>query len=589
VELNDLRAGLSSTQNFRFSLVLDALAGYEGLKNMGTSLISAIFLTATLAGAGEDRPLASTFESHAELAPQGKIDELVFGRLKQLGIHPANSCSDEVFVRRAFLDVIGTLPTSQEASQFFKDRDSNKRRALVDRLLERKEFADYWAMKWSDLLRVKAEFPINLWPNAAQAYHHWIRASVERNKPYDRFVREMLTSSGSNFRVPAVNFYRAMQSREPSGIAQSVALTFMGVRAESWPKDRLSGMAAFFSQIGYKMTAEWKEEIIYFDREKAAAQLAAGVPAIVFPDGAKASVPAGKDPRAVFADWLISDKNPWFARSIVNRVWSWLLGRGIIHEPDDIRPDNPPADPELLAYLEKELVAGKYDLKHLFRLILNSQTYQLSSVPKTKSPAAEANFASYPLRRLEAEVLIDALNQITGTTEKYSSEVPEPFTFVPEEQRSISLPDASITSSFLEMFGRPSRDTGLESERSNKPTTDQRLHFLNSSHIQRKIENSPKLQTLFASATPKPVKVSKSSKFKKGARTGSSADSSAADNARKQTESVNQLYLTILSRFPTHEELKTVTEYMQTTQSKREAAVDLTWALFNSAEFLYRH
>jgi hypothetical protein len=190
---------------------------------------------------------------------------------------------------------------------------------------------------------------------------------------------------------------------------------------------------------------------------------------------------------------------------------------------------------------------------------------------------------------LEAEVLVDALNQITGTTEKYSSEVPEPFTFVPEEQRSISLPDASITSSFLEMFGRPPRDTGLESERSNKPTTDQRLHLLNSSHVQRKIENSPKLQTLFASATPKPVKVARSSKVKKGVKAASSVDTSAADAARKQAEFVSQIYLTILSRFPTGEEQKTVTEYMQATPSKRDAAVDLTWALFNSAEFLYRH
>jgi hypothetical protein len=526
---------------------------------MATSLISAILLTATLAGAGEDRSRASTFESHADLAPQGKIDELVFGRLKQLGIQPANLCSDEVFVRRAFLDVIGTLPTSQEASQFLKDRDSNKRRALIDRLLERKEFADYWAMKWSDLLRVKAEFPINLWPNAAQAYHHWIRASVEQNKPYDRFVREMLTSSGSNFRVPAVNFYRAMQSREPSGIAQAVALTFMGVRAESWPKDRLSGMAAFFSQIGYKLTAEWKEEIIYFDREKAAAQSAAGPPAMIFPDGAKASVPAGKDPRAVFADWLISDKNPWFARSIVNRAWSWLLGRGIIHEPDDIRPDNRPVNPELLAYLEKELVAARYDLKHLFRMILNSKTYQLSSIPRDKHPEGAANFAYYSIRRLEAEVLIDALCQITGTTEKYSSAIPEPFTFIPEGQRSIALEDGSISSSFLELFGRPPRDTGLEAERNNRPTASQRLHLLNSSHIQRKIEQGPNLQELAQSRRGNPREI------------------------------IGELYLTILSRRPTLDELRTVAEYSESKTDKREVFVDLAWSLINSTEFLYRH
>ena len=184
-------------------------------------------------------------------------------------------CSDSVFLRRAYLDVIGTLPTPQEAREFLA-RTADKRAALIDRLLERDEFADYWAMKWSDLLRVKAEFPINLWPNAAQAYHRWIRTCIRENKPYDQFVREMLTASGSNFREPAVNFYRAMQSREPQAIAQAVALTFMGVRRrEDGRRSDWSGMAAFFSQIGYKHTGEWKEEIVFFDRGQAGTQPAA--------------------------------------------------------------------------------------------------------------------------------------------------------------------------------------------------------------------------------------------------------------------------------------------------------------------------
>jgi len=194
-------------------------------------------------------------------------------------------------------------------------------------------------------------------------------------------------------------------------------------------------------------------------------------------------------------------KNPWFARNIVNRAWFWLLGRGIIQEPDDIRPDNPPVNPELLAYLEKEFVASHYDMKHLYRLILNSQAYQLSSIPRSTNPEAAANFAFYPVRQLDAEVLSDALCEITGTTEKYSSSIPEPFTFIPEKERSIALPDGSITSSFLEMFGRPPRDTGLESERNNLPTANQRLHLLNSSHIQRKIEQARNSSTCSRPAT----------------------------------------------------------------------------------------
>jgi hypothetical protein len=517
------------------------------------------FMTA-LSAAAEETAIRSPFEGPGDWTPQGRIDELVFGNLKQLEIQPASLCSDAVFVRRAHLDVIGTLPTPGEARRFLEDQDPDKRRALVDRLLEREEFADYLALKWSDLLRVKAEFPINLWPNAAQAYHRWIRTSIKENKPYDRFVREMLTASGSNFRVPQVNFYRAMQSRQPEAIAQAVALTFMGTRAEKWPKERLSAMAAFFQQVGYKCTAEWKEEIVYFDPGKEAVLPAGGAPqGATFPDGTQASLSPDRDPREVFADWLLAPQNPWFARSIVNRVWSWLLGRGIIHEPDDIRPDNPPRNPELLAWLEQELVAARYDLKHIFRLILNSKTYQLSSIPGTHHPEGEACFSHYPLRRLEAEVLIDALNQITGTTEKYSSAIPEPFTFIPEEQRSIGLADGSISSSFLEMFGRPSRDTGLESERSNRPSAAQRLHLLNSSHIQRKLEQGPKIQALIQSK-------------------------------RNQREIVDELYLMVLSRFPTEEEWKIVAAYAGPGGVKRrEVIVDLAWALFNCAEFLYRH
>lgn len=486
-----------------------------------------------------------------------EIDRLVFARLDALGIPPASLSSDAVFVRRAYLDIIGTLPTAGEARAFLADKAANKRAVLIDQLLQRQEFVDYWAMKWGDVLRVKAEFPINLWPNAVQAYDRWIRTSIRDNMPYDQFVRQMLTSNGSNFRVGPVNFYRAVQSREPTALAATVALTFMGERADNWPSEKLDGMAAFFSRIDFKASGEWKEEIVRFDPDKAAGDGSTAPLVGIFPDGARASLTADLDPREVFADWLIDPKNPWFTRNIVNRIWAWLLGRGIIHEPDDIRPDNPPSNPELLAYLEKELIAAKYDLRHLYRIILNSQTYQLSAIPASDKPQAEVNFAHYPLRRLEAEVLIDALNQITGTTEKYSSAVPEPFTFIPEEQRSIELADGSITSSFLEMFGRSSRDTGLVGERNNSPSAAQRLHLLNSSHIQKKIEQGPVVRAW--------------------------SKSKRAVNAV-----IDEIYLTVLSRFPTDEERKTAQAYAKSV-SRREAVIDLTWALINSAEFLYRH
>lgn len=509
------------------------------------------------------------FETAAIPKPESAIDAFVLRRLAQLGIEPARICSDAVFIRRVYLDVIGTLPTATEVKEFLLDKNPNKRTVLIDRLLSRAEFAEYWAMKWSDLLRVKAEFPINLWPNAAQAYYNWIRDSIRQNKPYDKFVRELLTSSGSNFRVPAVNFYRAMQNRSPEGIAQAVALSFMGVRADKWPQQKLAGMAAFFSQVRYKSTAEWKEEIVYWDSTGAnyqhngviteqASESHVGCIVGVFPDGTQVTLDGTVDPREVFADWLIQPQNPWFTRAIVNRIWAWLLGHGIIHEPDDIRPDNPPSNPELLVYLEHELIAANYDLKAIYRQILNSKIYQLSCIPHTTRPEGAVNFAYYPVRRLEAEVLIDAINQITGTSEKYVSQIPEPFTVIPEQMRSIALPDGSITSSFLELFGRPPRDTGLESERNNRITGAQRLHLLNSTHILRKIDQSRLIQTSFRSN--KPVR-----------------------------EIVPELYLTVLSRFPTQKELQLIEAYAQSGVTTQQAVTDLMWALINSAEFIYRH
>jgi len=660
---------------------------------MKVSVTLAVVLLAAVRALGA-AAATNPFEGDAATAPECQIDRLVFARLSQLRIEPANLCSDAVFVRRVYLDVIGVLPTAKEAREFIADTAPNKRKALIDRLLQRDEFADYWAMRWSDVLRVKAEFPVNLWPNAAQAYHRWIRESICENKPYDQFVREMLTASGSNFRVPQVNFYRAMQNRTPEGIAQAVALTFMGARADNWPKERLAGMAVFFAQVGYKPTREWKEEIVFWDPSRliappaavasgqtpttppapsttpapapkstppapapgstasqtpkgapaapatssttapapkgapaapapssTASQTPKGAPATpapsstaskasrvgkaskgapaapvpsstpveapksppavpmpvpppqvgVFPDGTRFQLPADRDPREFFAGWLVDPKNPWFTRSVVNRVWCWLLGRGIIHEPDDIRPDNPPSNPALLAYLQQEFVTARYDLKHIYRLILNSKTYQLSSIPKAKRPEAEVNFAHYPLRRLDAEVLIDAINKITGTSDLYTSPIPEPFTYIPRDLPAIALADGSITSPFLALFGRSARASGMENERENKPMPAQSLHMLNSSHIQRKLEQGPGLKPVF-------------------------------DAKRKPAETLEELYLTVLSRFPTPEEVKNAEAYAgaaapiasgksakQAPTVKRDDWIDITWSLINSVEFLYRH
>jgi len=506
------------------------------------------------------------YESRSALVPQNHVDELLFVHWKQLGVEAANLSSDAVFVRRAYLDVIGTLPTQEEARAFLADTNPQKRSLLIDSLLEREEFADYWAMRWSDALRVKAEFPVNLWPNAAQSYHHWIRESLHEDKPYDEFARELLTSSGSNFLVPPVNFYRAVESRDPQTIAQTVALTFMGAKAEKWPPEKLAQMSLFFSHVGYKGTREWKEEIVFFDPEgnsggvkRTPAQVAAAsLPrSAVLPDGKSVELEADTDPRKVFADWLTAPENPWFSKAIVNRVWFWVMGQGLTQDPDDTGSNASPENAELMNYLAQELVRSHYNLKHLYRLILTSEVYQLSSLPRGDAAQSRSHGASYLPRRLDAEVLIDAICQVTGTSEQYSSAIPEPYTYMPEGQRAISLPDGSISSAFLEEFGKPARDTGTVTERNNTPTDAQRLHMLNSSHIQKKIQQGPALQDLVRTA-------------------------------RNNDELVSSLYLTILSRYPSAEERGLAMKRLQN-GPRRDAITDLAWALVNSTEFLYRH
>lgn len=593
-----MRRGLEGEETSPCSNALPRCRAHHAVS---ASVLSAFALAlnvlASHASAAESPPPPATgpaaiYESTVPPCTNGRIDQLVFAGLGRLGVTPV-LCSDAVFVRRVHLDVLGTLPTAQEARIFLENPSPDKRRRLIDQLLERPEFADYCAMKWGDLLRIKAEFPVNLWPNAAQAYHRWVHTALAENKPYDRFVRELLTASGSNFRVGPVNFYRAVQNRTPDGIASAVALTFMGTRTDPWPSNRLAGMAKFFTQIGYKPTGEWKEELVFWDplglstvagsSAPGRANLAAiGQPsncppllsltnratttttAATFPDGRTIDLPPDRDPREVFADWLIRPDNPWFARCVVNRVWAWLVGRGIIHEPDNIRSSNPPSHPTLLHHLEREFVANHYNLRQLYRLILNSETYQLSSIARSPSPQAPAWFASYPVRRLEAEVLIDAINQVTGASDLYTSPIPEPFTYIPENVPAKSIADGSITSPFLALFGRSARATGMDNERNHRPVPAQWLHLLNSSHIQRKLEQGPNLQALITADRPAP-------------------------------EILEELYLTVLSRRPTPDEVRIAKAYGAGASDpggrgrRRESWIDLAWALINSTEFAYRH
>lgn len=496
------------------------------------------------------------------MAAGGEIDRLVDARQEATGFPPSAVCSDEIFIRRVHLDVTGTLPSGNEVRSFLDQAAVDKRARLIDRLLDRPEFAEYLALKWCDLLRVKSEFPGNLWPNAVQAYHRWIRDAIRNGMPYDRFARALLTASGSNFRDPPANYHRPFQTRSPRDFLETTALVFMGVRIENsgWSEEERLGMEAFFAKTAFKPTREWKEEIVYCDPHLQLLHPQTGRPVQPTPiGGAPMELPEFDDPRTAFADWLTAPENPWFARHIVNRIWFWLMGRGLVHEPDDLRPDNPAWSPELLDFLARELRKADYDLRHVYRLILNSDTYQRSSVPTADNAGDTAGFSHYRIRRLDAEVIMDALVRITGAGEEYVSAIPEPFTFIPPSRKTITLADGSIKSPFLEMFGRPGRDTSLETDRNNEVTVFQALHLLNATHIQNKISKGGVLRKVRAQ-TP------------------------------EGTGPVAALYLEILSRDPTPDERKAAAEYLRESGLNQDEALrDLAWALINSSEFILKH
>ncbi|MCM8768119.1 MAG: DUF1553 domain-containing protein [Candidatus Omnitrophica bacterium] len=488
------------------------------------------------------------YEQESDSPPTNEVDRLVLRGLKEQNIAASPWCSDEVFIRRVYLNMIGKLPSPGEVLEFLRDTRTDKRHQLIEKLFTRDEFIDYQAMRWGDILRIKAEFPINLWPNGAAVYHRWLQETIRNNLPYDQFVRTLLTSSGSNFRTPPVNFFRAVQNRNPSGLAEAVALTFMGTRLSSWPEKDQKTMEIFFSRLGYKKTAEWKEEIVYWTREPLP------VNELVMPDGQKVYLPPDKDPRKIFADWLIRKDNPWFARVIVNRIWGWFFGRGVVHPVDDFRADNPPVNPPLLDYLASQLVQNQYDLRVIYRLILNSRTYQQSFMGRHS--LAEKYFGCYPVRPIEAEVLEDMFRQIFQIKPSYSSDIPEPFTYIPEENSTVSLFDGSITSPFLITFGRPSRDTGLVSERNLEVTENQRLFFINSSRLNEWIRSSRLFQAISGAS---------GSDYRIG---------------------LSLTWLTILSRLPLEEEITEAQKYLQRGQTGFQ---DIVWALINSKEFSWHH
>lgn len=450
----------------------------------------------------------------------------------------SNQCRDEVFLRRAYLTVTGALPTPNECVKFLDDKNPNKREALIDKLLDSELALKYTQMRWGDILRIKSEFPSNLWPNGVQAYNRWIYEQLLNNVPYDKMVRNLLLSEGSNFRSPAANFYRGFQKRSPENFYANINLLFLGKRE---CKD--NGYLCF-SQIEFKSTKEWKEEIIYLDSHKMLPWQK-----VRLEDGSVLTPRTNSDWREEYVNWLTSPKNRRFAEVLVNRVWFWVFGKGIVHEPDDWSEDNKPSDPALLKELTDYFLKNNFDMKLLWKKILLSEQFNSKAAPE----------GYYVPQRLPAEVIVDALASVTNIWSTYSSRVPEPFTFYPPRTRATHLGDATVSSSELELFGKVSRDVSLESQRNNSITSRQLLYLMNSSVLERRIRKSQILQQIYF----------------QGGDVAQVADG---------------ITLRVLSRRATPQEVDLYKKHMEESKLPlMEVAIDIMWMQLNSNEFLYNH
>jgi hypothetical protein len=491
---------------------------------------------------------------------QNFIDRLVAARLDRLNVVSSALCTDDEFLRRAYLDVIGTLPTPDEARSYLSDGRADRGQRLIEKLLGRPEYAEYWALKWSDLLRVDRRV---LGFKEAYDYYSWIRDSFAENKPYDRFAREIITAEGLLTQAPEGALFKV--DRDPGQIASSVSQIFLGVRIacaqchhhpyDRWTQTDYYGMQASFAQVAFKPTA--RGELLASLSAASTHNPRTGDEVFAHPLGTpnpKAS-PAG-DRRRLLAAWLTAPDNAWFARCFVNRLWEHFLGCGIVEPVDDFRLTNPPSNPELLDALATDFVQHGYDIKHLIRLITASRTYRLSSEPNATNERDDENYSRALFRRLDAEVLLDAICQTTGTREKFRG--------IPAGSRAIELWDNESPHYFLKLFGRPVRVTACQCERSSEPSVSQVLHVL----------NSPSIHAKLASAAGRIARLT--------------------DRFPRDPMLVDEIYLTFYSRYPSSNEREAALGYFKDAESKtgegrRKAAEDLAWSLMNTVEFLFNH
>ncbi len=498
-----------------------------------------------------------------EMPEFNEIDHHVHQKLHKLRIVPSEVCSDEVFLRRVYLDVIGRLPTPEDRSRFLASEDSDKRVALVDELIARKEFTEMWVMKWAELLQIRT---FNNGPNqvsykAALGYYGWLRERIAANVPFNQIVRELLSSEGGTFDNPATNFFQVEQ--DTLKLTENVAQVFMGTRIQCaqchnhpfdrWTMDDYYGFASFFAQVKRKPAEDPRERIIFdgggevqhpVTKQNARPRFL-GTPT---PDDF-----GGHSRREALAHWLASPENPWFARNVVNVTWAHFFGVGITDPVDDVRVSNPPSNPELLDALAGQFVESNYDIRRIVRGICTSRTYQLSTRTNETNATDERNFSHALIRRQRAEVLLDAISQVTGTPNKFKG--------LPLGARAVQIADGNTSNYFLTTFGRASRATVCSCEVKMEPNLSQALHLLNGDATHQRIQRSPVIKRLL-------------------------------DQKTEPREIVNALYLRTLGREPTTAEANALGKELAAAGNRKETHEilnDIFWALLNSKEFLFNH
>jgi hypothetical protein len=523
-------------------------------------------------------PYAAPVDAAAFAPPAGAsfVDVLVLKKLQLLGIPPNGSCSDAEFVRRVYLDVCGVLPRADETSTFLADTDPKKREKLIDRLLERPEYVDYWTMKWSDLLLVSSR---RLPQSAMWAFYRSVRQSVADNQPWDRFARDILTATGSTLTNGRGNYF--VLHRDVSDLAESTSLTFMGTSItcarchnhplERWTQDQYWQFANLFARVGLKNGDRPGEVLIQPRADGDALHLRRGVAMPPTPLDGKA-VPNGDpgDRRKHFADWLTAPENPYFAKAAVNRVWKSLMGRGLVETEDDLRDTNPASNVELLDALAADFVKNKFDVKHLLRTVTRSAAYQRASKANPANAADDRFYSRYLLRRLPAEVILDAYSDVTGVPTAFNQlksaggDAVTPTTSYPLGTRAMQLPDSLAVSRFLEAFGRPERVATCSCERTADASVGQALHLNNGQTLNEKL------------------------------RSGTSVVARWVDQKLTDREVVDRMYLAALSRAPTAEECDRFVGILaeagrESPAARREALEDFAWAVLTGREFLFNH